>query len=303
MCKTLSVFYDDELLARARAGQHNYSNRLIAAFNDRGMAVELCRNSDAARAASEQQPGYALFHMEHPFHPRALTTRLAYLYPFWRIEASAKRWEWSIARERYDPGMIDRAAAQRFWDRRRRQHFGHHADKITRDGYVYVPLQGRLLDRRSFQTVSPIDMLGETLAHSGDRRVIAALHPNEIYDHAERAALDTLAGANPRLSVVKRPMEPLLRGCDYVVTQNSLVALMGYFLEKPAILFAQIDFHHIALNVALLGIERAFARVADHRPDFAGYLYWFLKQTTINAGDDMAGEQIIAAVRRHGWDV
>ncbi|WP_102106632.1 hypothetical protein [Oceaniglobus roseus] len=295
--RILRLYYDDELLARAGAGQHNYTNRLRTAFGSRGVEVKLCRNSDAARLLSAGLPGYSLFHMDDPFHPRALTTRLAYFYPFWRIEASAKRWEWGVARSAFRPDAMDRDLAERFVRRQRRVRL---PGRPTREGYVYVPLQGRLTEHRSFQTMSPLDMLGETLAHSG-RRVVAGLHPKEVYSEAELEALHALVAANPRLELSAAPAGTLVLGCDYVVTQNSSVALLGYIAGKAAVLFGQIDFHHIALNVGALGVAEAFARAPEHRPDFDAYLYWFLKATAINAGAEEAERQILDAVRRHGW--
>jgi hypothetical protein len=35
--------------------------------------------------------------MGDPNHPRALMLRRSYFYPFWHIETSARRWEWTIA--------------------------------------------------------------------------------------------------------------------------------------------------------------------------------------------------------------
>ncbi|RVV98003.1 hypothetical protein EKE94_11090 [Mesobaculum littorinae] len=299
--RKLRIFYDAHLRDRARAGRHNFSNRIRAAFERHRFEVEFVLNTDAARLQSAAEPGYALFHMDDPFHPRALTMRLAYYFPFWRIEASAKRWEWDVAKARFDPRAIDPEAAALFVRRARNRQFPEAAGPSPAGGYVYVPLQGRLRDHRSFQSMSPIEMLGETLAATGSRPVRAGLHPKEDYDAEDLAALDQIAAVNPRLSIERGPMLPLLQNCDMVVTQNSSVALSGYFFEKPAVLFGLIDFHHIAANVADLGVAEAFQRAASMRPDYARYLYWFLKETTINAGDDTAEAQIIAEVRRRGW--
>ncbi len=299
--RILRIFYDDALLARARAGEHNYTNRLIAAFASRGVETRLMRNSETARQASAGKDGYALFHMDDPLHARSLTTRLAYFYPFWRIERSAKRWEWEVALSAFAPRDVDPAAAETFFRRARERYFPGDAANARRDGFVYVALQGRLLQHRSFQTMSPLDMLGETLAHTGDRRIVAGLHPKETYSPAERAALDDLARLNPRLSIRTGEMPALLRECDFVVTQNSSAALAGYFFRKPAVLFGMIDFHHIAANVGQSGVEAAFRQVEEMRPDYAAYLHWFLKETTINAGAPEAEAQILRAVKRRGW--
>ena len=98
-------------------------------------------------------------------------------------------------------------------------------------------------------------------------------------------------------------MAQLLRDCDYVATQNSSVALSGYFNRKRALLFGQIDFHHIAANVPALGVDDAFEALNSLDPDFDRYVYWFLVQTTISARAQDVSDKILAAVRSHGWEV
>ena len=87
---TLRVYYHEHLVAQAEQGRHNFTNRLRAAFESVGLDVKLCVNSQPARLLSAGLPGLALFHMDDPFHARALTLRLAYLAPFWRIEKPHK---------------------------------------------------------------------------------------------------------------------------------------------------------------------------------------------------------------------
>ena len=95
----------------------------------------------------------------------------------------------------------------------------------------------------------------------------------------------------------------LLADCEHVVTQNSAVALDGFFHHKPAVLFAQSDFHHIAANVSDLGIAGAFERVCAQVPDFDAYLYWFLQEQSLNAGRDGVEDKILTTVRKFGWTV
>ncbi len=87
------------------------------------------------------------------------------------------------------------------------------------------------------------------------------------------------------------------------MTENSSVAFKGYFLRKPAVLFSQIDFHHIAANVPKLGVEGAFAKARQMAPPFEAYLFWYLQKMSINAGKKDAEQQILAAVRRCGWKI
>ncbi len=299
--RTLDIYLDDAMRRSVERGRHNYFARVQAAFEAAGLRVRLREDTQAERLASVARPGWALFHMQEPPHPRALTTRRAYVYPFWRIERTNRRWQTEVATTVFPQEAIDPDAAQRFFDFWRRRQYGAVTPPQS-DGYVYVPLQGRLLDRRSFQTMAPIDMLREVLAEVPGR-IRVTLHPKEVYAPAELQALDRLARAHPRLELSAEPPEVLLPGCDMVVTQNSAVAFQGYFYKKPAVLFARIDFHHIAARVDVLGVPEAIRHAREARPDYARYLYWFLQEMAINAGKDDAPAQILKTVRRRGWDI
>ncbi|WP_375687928.1 hypothetical protein [Pseudooceanicola sp. LIPI14-2-Ac024] len=291
---------DPDLLTSVSEGRHNFLNKVKAVCEAAGMTVMLVPNSEGTRRACAALDGYDLFHMDPPTHDRALTVRRVYHYPFWAIEASAARWEWDVARAPF-PGAADRAEVRRFAGFWRQRLFGEVAPR--RDGYVYVPLQGRLQAHRSFQACAPLDMIRAVLAHDPDRRVEATLHPGEDYSASDLDALKALEWAEPRLSVSSGEMVRHLTHCDYVVTENSAVAFNGYFFGKPCALFAAIDFHHIAANVAEMGAEAAIRAAPGMQPDFDGYLHWFWQVMSINAGRPEADERIAARLRQHGWPV
>lgn len=301
--RALRIYLDDIPLQRAQRGNFNLINRIRGAFESRNFSVELRRNSAAERLRSAAFPGYSLFHMDDPFHARALTLRRAYYYPFWRIEKSAKRWEWDVARDSFYPDTINGEAARKFCAAWRKRLYNMADAPIEGKNMVYVPLQGRLLTRRSFQAQSPLDMLSTLIAHEPDRQIFTSFHPGEAYADEERDAIADLVKRAPNLRVVSDPMETLLANCDYVATENSSVALAGFFFRKPAVLFARIDFHHIAANVETLGAEVAIRSAPGLSPDYDRYIYWFLQLTAINAGTESAEAQILAASRRHGWPV
>lgn len=289
-------------LEAVRAGRHNFFARLTAALAAKGWRVEPRPTGPAARARAPMRAGYALYLMEEPTHARALTCRRTYVGAFWHIERHARRWDWPVAHARFPAEEIDPVPARRFADDWRRRLFGGRTEAAERGGYIFVPLQGRLLERRSFQTMSPIEMLRETLARS-TRPVHATLHPRERYAPEEIAALEVLAAGAPRLTIGKGDALDLLAGCDMVVTQNSAVAFQGYFFRKPAVLFADIDFHHIAASVPRMGCDAAFAAVEAAAPDYDRYLWWFLQDQAINAGRPDSEDRICAALRRCGWPV
>lgn len=296
--RLLRFYLNDGLRQSAIDGQHNFIGQIETVVREAGYRVEYRRNSKAERLKSATRKGYALFHMDDPFHDKALMFRRVYQYPFWAIERSAKRWEWHVARSRFLPSQVPRPEANKFYTFWQSRLFGSAPGQSGKTGFIFVPLQGRLTDHRSFQYCSPTDMIRHVLDQDKTRPVLATLHPNEHYSDNDLQALDDLVSEHPRLTVQTGQMEDHLAGCDYVVTQNSSAAFSGFFFGKPAILFARIDFHHIAANVFDLGVSGAFEHINGPDPDYAGYIHWFWQKMAINAGRGDAKNQIRTALIR-----
>jgi hypothetical protein len=249
------------------------------------------------------RPGRGIFLMDPPVNSRSLTMRKTYIFPFWHIEKQPERWDWPVAQTAFDPTTVDATQAanfQRFW---RKRLFGDALQDSRKDGFVYVPLQGRLTVQRSFQHCSPIEMIRTILHHDPTRPVMATLHPSGTYQPEDHQALETLLAENDRLYIRNGEPDRYLRTCDYIVSQNSAAAFKGYFFSKPLILFGKSDFHHIALNVGDIGTQEAFDAVPRHAPDYAAYLYWFLQLQAINAGRPDAQDRIAQVLRSHEWPV
>ncbi len=294
---TLRVHLHGHMLASARAGSFPAMAVLADAVRAHGWRVAFAPASDAPDP--EPPPGdYALLHMKRPLHPRCLTLRRAYHYPFWWIEPVAERWRFAVARATFDPGSVDPARAAAFVQNLRQRVLP--GPPPRRGDHVLVPLQGQIRRTRSFQTASPVEMV-EAVCRSG-RPVVATLHPSERHDEADHRALAQLQRHYPNLTIGGDTMA-LLRDCAFVVAQNSAVAFDGLILNKPVVLFAQIDFHHPCLNVADLGAPGALAAAESARPDHAPYLWWFLKERAIDAQAPDAGARMLAAMRRGGWPI
>lgn len=294
----LRIYLHQAELAQVRRGRLNFVQKLRTALEARGWQTEVLRSGERARRQAPDLPGYALYYMEKPTHDRALTFRRSYHFPFWRIEAVAERWRWPVAQMPFGPQSIDPDQARDFAARLAARVLP--GPKPQRGDHVLIPLQGRIREARSFQTISPLQMVAR-VAETG-RPAHATLHPKEEYSSDDIAALNALATRYPNLTIGGET-RALLRNCAFVATQNSAVAFDGYILGKPAVLFAQVDFHHIGLNVADMGVAAALAAAPDYRPDFARYLFWFLQQQSINMSGDHAEAKIIAALRRCGWPV
>lgn len=295
--KVARFFLPWSVRQRAVSGEHNFINKLAVVLGNGGFEVRYEDPDDA----DPRLGGYSIFYMKNPFARNSISVRRAYYYPFWHIECTNERWHWDVAETPFDAQSIDPKVARQFFRGWRERLYEAALRNKGNDGFVYVPLQGRLLDHRSFQHSSPMQMLGHTLAHNPGKQVVATLHPGEIYTDAELATLDAFAIQHPRLKVQMGGMEELLPRCDYVVSMNSSVAFAGFFFRKPCVLFADIDFHHIAANVGTLGVSEAFEQVREMRPDYAAYVWWFLQHMSINAGRPEANEKIRTRLMELGW--
>ncbi|HEX9856948.1 MAG TPA: hypothetical protein VGA75_01235, partial [Paracoccaceae bacterium] len=218
------------MLEDARAGRVNIVNRIAAAVAPAGWRLAFHDDTAAGRARAARRGGHTLLHMQEPDSPRALCLRRAYHYPFWQIEATNERWRFDVARADFAAGDIDPTEARPFFRRWRDKVLG--GVPIRREGFIFMPLQGRLTQHRSFQAASPLEMIEATLEADPARPIHATLHPKESYDAAELAALEALAARFPRFRLVRGDAGDLVASCDYVVTQNSSVALTGFFAKK-----------------------------------------------------------------------
>lgn len=298
--KTLHIFLAQALKSSAEQGSHNLMNRIETAMSRVGYTVDYHLDTPENRRASQWLKGYSLFHMQDPFHERSLNLRRAYFYPFWRIENTAVRWDFRVAQMPYPAEKQDPNMAKNFANNMRKWHFKY--VDITRDGFVYIPLQGRISEHRSFQTCSPLEMIEKTLASEPDREIIASLHPSEVYTDSERDQIAALEKRHARFSLSEHGSDVLLPACDYVVSQNSSVAIKGYFLRKPSVIFGQIDFHHVAGNVGKIGLEAAFRHCQRTDINYDNYLFWFFRKTAINGGNEKAEDRILDAMQKGGWE-
>lgn len=295
----VTFYMEPELCESALLGKHNFIGKVADVLSMAGHSVAFVPFDK--RGAPEGQ-GWSLSHIKSPTDARGLCFRRACHYPFWQIEQSAERWSWDVAQRDFIPDATQSNEAAWFYGFWQKRLFGDAPRSAKRNGFVYVPLQGKLLDHRPFQICSPLDMVEYCLTQT-DAPVIAALHPNERYTRAEIAALEKLEKKYNRLTVQMGGMEELLAGCDYIVTQNSSVAFNGYLFGKPALLFRKTDFHHIAVQAELDDLASGFRSVAQIEPDYAAYVHWFWQLNSINAGRPDAEERIATRLRRFGWPV
>lgn len=266
--------------------------RVVEAVEAAGWEVKLL--PDEARDEIDGRDGYHLVVNQPVTGPNCLTLRKCHIEPFWRIEATNDRWDWQIAGQSFDAERVDQRRASQFQSYWRGRLFKD--QKITGGGGIFVPLQGKLFQKRHFQATSPIEMLRSIASFWPDRPITATLHPGEVYTEEERAAVQAV------VTLSNQPSLDLLAGCDLVVTQNSGMALKGYFADKPAVLFARMDFHHIAASVPRDGLQMALVNAEAAQP-FAAYLHWFLKENALLFWAEDVHNRIRARLLDHGWPI
>jgi len=296
----LTIYAGPGVLRQIEAGTHNFFGRTIGAVEGAGWSVDLCEDTPASFALEAHLKGLALYHMNSPAHEKALVCRRTYLGAFWRIEKTSQRWAWPIAQETFRPEEIPEGPANWFFKFWRNRLFPG-APEPRDDGFVAVPLQGTVFDQREFQAMTPLDMI-ETTLQKTDLPLLVTMHPKAPLSEQSEAALEALAAREKRITIHRGGSMEALSRCSFVVAQYSSVALMGYFFSKPAVLFADIDFHHIAGSVPRDGVDAAFERL-QHPPDFARYLYWFLKLNSLNASHEDFETNLLAKLREHGWPI
>jgi hypothetical protein len=297
--RTLRFYLEPTLRESAAAGRHNFINLVAGVCERAGMGVAY--HDIAAR--QDHPGGPSMTHMKPPPGADGLVFRRVYEYPFWQIERVAERWRWETAHDTFDPGTVEGAEAARFYRFWQKRLYPGATEKASRDGYVYIPLQGKLLQRRSFQSCTPLEMVTHCLARDPARRIVATLHPKESYEDRELAALERLEQSHPRLTLSSGEMVRHLQRCDYVVTQNSGAGFAGYFFGKPLLMFGEADFHHIAVRADMGDLTASFRQVGTHAPDYARYLWWFWQERSINAGRPEAAKRIATRLRHLGWPV
>jgi len=279
---------------------HPFFSRAQTAFESLGLTVSYIEDTDANRAESIFLDAYAMFFFKDSFHEHALDVRGTAIGPFYRIEKEADRARYRLVDRVFDPSEVPQKQANSFFKIWQRLLIPE--SQAPHAGAVLIPLQGKLLKKRSQQVMSPIEMIKATINHESQRPIWLKLHPKETYTDKELRSLTALC--DERVQIIDTDLDTALQGCDYIVTQNSSVLLRGLFYRRPAILFADCEYHHPFQSVRRgMSITQAFETVMQDLPDFAKYAYWYLQLNCINTSREWAEDMIIAQCREFGWQI
>jgi hypothetical protein len=300
---TVTFYLPAHLRQQAKRGQHNFINKLSDVVKSARLRIAFDSDDDAARDRAAKRAGFGLFMQDGLDSERCLTISKAYIFPFWRIEKQADFWDLPIAQQRFDPQAVDPRKAANFYRLWQNRLHDMSAMDLRRDGFVFVALQGGLFDQDRAAMMDQISLIKAVLKHDPNRPVMATLDPNTAYSMDEHQALSDLLDQHDRLYIRTGDAVRYMKTCDYVVTQAPDQGFAALFFGKPVITACKTDFHHITLTPDAGDLAPCFAAVADHAPDYAAFLYWFLQINTINAGRPEAAQRIENVLRGHGWPV
>lgn len=268
------ILLTERKLNLIKAGEHAFYQGLISVLKRAEYQIEFNRNTFVSRKLALLMPGICFIDEGMETARRGFIVRRSYKRKFFRIEKSQHRKDWGTTNVIFDATKVGASAAETFYEKQVRKLNIQKPDLPVQGSYIFVPLQSEITKKRSFQSCSPVDMIWKVLENDKERQLVITLHPAVDYSKKELKAVGELV-ENPRITLSTAPMNDILAGSDYVVTENSSVALHGILYKKPAILFAICDFHHIFQYVPKVGVEFAFQNVLRDEPDFIKFYYWF----------------------------
>jgi hypothetical protein len=220
--------------------------------------------------------------------PGVLNTTMAYLPPFWHLDAQGVLAESSIGGRVYVPGPVQPAMgffrdlrAKWVVPRRSRHSQAAPGDAVP-EGAIAVFMQGGLPQDRGLAYCSAAAMLRAVAAGANGRAVLAKPHPLALA--ADRRIIAQVRAEGHAIAETGANLHDLLEAAAVSVSFNSAVALEGFLHRTPAILFGPSDFHHFAETVRdpaefPLALSRALARP---EAGYAQFLHWYFRGQCLN---------------------
>ena len=211
-----------------------------------------------------------------------LNSATAYLDTFWHLDPSGVLANSSISDKIFDPELIDKAGADRFYAAiiarfaavRRSRYRQPDAMLAVPDGAIAVFLQGPAPHQLGQAFCSTEAMLCAVAKGAGGRPIVVKPHPLKPDLGLEQ--IDRVRAQGHDLMTTTANVHDVLAKAAVSVSINSAVAMEGFQHGKPAIVFGKSDFHHFVETVRNgddfgTALQAALARKLDH----ARALYWY----------------------------
>lgn len=224
--------------------------------------------------------------------PGVLNAAVAYFWEFWHLDPVGTKALSSIGAQSYDPASMPYARAERFFAHQRARlvtprlsKYGQKAEVTALpQGALAVFLQGEFPIRQGVTRFDDLAMLRAVQAWDGDWPILVKPHPL-VKNPFTLAELAVAVHGDDRITLTDANVHDMLDACAATVSINSTVALEGFLHRKPAVLFGQCDFHHLAGRVME---PEDFAPVLAgqlcRRGGYAQYLAWYFLRHCLRLG-------------------
>lgn len=242
-------------------------------------------------------------------HPGVLNTALAYLPPFYHLDACGALANSSAAQTPNGMDNVNPQKVERFWnmlqsrfvDKRRSRYSQPVEVQDIPVGCIAIFLQGENPQRWGTAHCDTKTMIRTVAEHAGGRPVVVKAHPiSDVMN--ERNMLLDLMSEGLELYPTDANIHDILRKCVVTVSFNSAVAIEGFLYNKPAILFGRSDFHHCCEAVREPSeFVNALAQALDGSRDYQRFLYWYFTTFCLSLNDPEVDEKIMKRFAKAGF--
>ena len=255
-----------------------------------GTVAVMARHPEAIAAGQHDGDGRVhIVENGNQRRPGFLNATLAYIPPYWHLDAQGVLADSAIASRSFDPATVAQAPAKRHFvalharlvDRRRSRYRQRLDTETLPAGAIAVFLQGRLPHQRGTAHCEPADLLRAVAKGAGGRPVLVKPHPLEVWRDLQAVLALQIEGYD--LISTDANIHDILASSVATVSFNSAVALEGFLHRKPAILFGRADFHQFCETVSAPDdFAAALARGLQRRHGYEKFLYWYFAQNCLS---------------------
>ncbi len=284
----------------------------------RGGEIEVRRRHEALRAPqrtdwSDYLEAENLHIIENGMvqQVNALNTALAYIPPYFHLDAQGVLADSSAGNADYDAASVNAVLAsskfRSLQDRlvkKRRSRYGPKED-VTEipEGCIAVFLQGDNPHRQGTAYCDNETLLRTVAENAGGRTVVVKAHPISKQLDDAQLILQLLQEGLP-VEGTDANVHDILRQCAVTVSYNSAVAIEGFLHHKPAILFGKSDFHHVAETVRTPeDFPNALSAALTSQHDYAKYLHWYFSRFAVSVDDWLLDDKLLQIFGVAGFSV
>ncbi|WP_146010281.1 hypothetical protein [Acidimangrovimonas sediminis] len=302
------VYSQDKLLEAACAGRLDFLSTLSGLLERNGYRLAPVDGLTAVAPVAPRPGLLNIWMIERPPVP-ATRPDLVHCFPgylngFWFFDPLGVRNNSSVRLRDFRPHKMAEEFSAKFMARLRQRFVATGRTKFAQapageveipDGCITIAAQTFAAPEHYPSYAAYPDLIAETLRQRGDRPVVIKPHPWSGLRETEVMA----RYHDPRNGVIVATpnLHEVLAKSAVVVTRCSAVAIEAMLHRVPAVVSAQVDFHHAVTTLYRADAIGAAMQAAEAaRTPFAKYLTWYFGQNLLPAAQPAECEARIAEV-------